>query len=407
MESDAETAMDSCDAPASQDDSSECGAESPARALRSREVSGKEQEDAGAQEEKGDELGENGGTVRRRARELEPQTALSASSALDVEDGPEDIATATVKDRPSESEVGNLDCGGQSTEDAHARREQILLGIVRQLRVQALEERSRAHDAAAKVLALEESAREVDSSKDGMGKPQGKFKQALQLEKQRSREMRKKRHQEAQVLSVQQKTDRALLEALEIREKAEAEAIAAKARHLAEAEVQARLEAEALARAEVAKVQIEVEELMHSRLNEIAEAEAAMKAQIQAELEAIRMQAEIEASVAKARAEEAKAQAHAELHAMKVRAEVEARVIKARAEAEVQETLADMEAKKLARQQAEAEELRAQAHAAAEAEQRAKVGAQRGAAALLRQAKELELKRVPHFLAETRTRTAI
>merc|ERR1719478_762486 len=91
-------------------------------------------------------------------------------------------------------------------------------------------------------------------------------KTALQLEKQRSNELRRKRNQAAQIQTLKDKAEREKLEAQAIREQAEQEVLMTKARLLAEAQVNAQAEAEA-----------KVKEAEYVKAELLAQAEAAAR----------------------------------------------------------------------------------------------------------------------------------
>mmetsp|Transcript_8762 Transcript_8762/g.24056 ORF Transcript_8762/g.24056 Transcript_8762/m.24056 type:complete len:862 (+) Transcript_8762:81-2666(+) len=307
---------------------------------------------------------------------------------------------ADVEDRDGETKPG------QSNE-APTRREQVLRKLVDQLRAQSKEEEGRANEAKAQREALEEQLRLVEGKASKTSKSQEK-KAALQLEKRQAAEMRKRRNQEQQLRHLKEKADEALQAAEKMREEAEAEAIAAKARHLAEAEVVAQREAEAFALAEAESVRVQTEELVQQRMHELAQAQAALEASAAAEAESLKAQAESEARNVQVLAEQMKVRVQQETHSMKIRAEVESRVIKARAEMEARDLKAAMEAERRAHLEAQAQEqaqadarakaeLAAQEEAAREAQKRVDLAAQKEASAALKRAKELEQQRAKQF----------
>jgi len=303
---------------------------------------------------------------------------------------------------------GEVSAKKSSTDDeSPSRREQVLRTLVDQLRAQSDDERRRALEANAQKQVLEQQLQAVAGTASKASKTQEK-KVALQLEKRQAAEMRKRRHQEQQLRQLKERADTELQAAERMREEAEAEAIAAKARHLAEAEVVAQCEAEAFALVEAERVRGQTEELVQQRMAELAQTQAALKAGAAAEAAEIAARAASDTLSVQALAEQMRAQTEAEVRSMKVRAEVESRVIKAKAQMEARDMKVAMEAERRtqleaqAREQAQAEaqaqaELATRETAAREAQRHAEVEAQREAAAALKRARELEQQRSRQF----------
>jgi len=287
----------------------------------------------------------------------------------------------------------------QRAHDAETLQLREEMQLVREAEQAALAAKAQAQDAEQKAREAEVRARELPivACEDVLGARENELQQqslrtaeikwALQLEKQRSAEYRKKRNQAVQMQSLKEKADRTLQEAREIKEQAEAEAFWVSAQLLAEAQQRAKSEAD---------VQVQV------GLQALAVAEAEMKARVDAEVQAAKYQAARDAmalkeeavAVARAEAEErarveveaAKSRAEADVLKLKTRAQIEANVIKARAKAEVRES-AEKDAERVRA------EVRAQEAAAVEREKQL----QREAASALKQAKVLEQQRAKKF----------
>eukprot|EP00746_Dinoflagellata_sp_MGD_P070457 gnl/MRDRNA2_/MRDRNA2_28847_c0_seq1.p1 gnl/MRDRNA2_/MRDRNA2_28847_c0~~gnl/MRDRNA2_/MRDRNA2_28847_c0_seq1.p1 ORF type:complete len:626 (-),score=234.78 gnl/MRDRNA2_/MRDRNA2_28847_c0_seq1:60-1937(-) len=241
------------------------------------------------------------------------------------------------------------------------------------------------------VLAAQAEAGQARTELDKLAKSGVDRKQALQMEKQRSNEVRRKRNQAAQIQAMMETAERHKLEAQALREEAEAEVLISKARLLAEAEANAQAETQARVREAELRAQAEMEakakEAEAVRAQLLAEAEAAaLLAQEQAKQEALALKAKAEAELQeqiKAEVEAAKSKADKEAQAVKEKALHDAIALKERAENQ----LKAREAR--AREEAAAEAERQAQEAAAEAERRA----QKEAAQAIKQAKMLQQAR--------------
>jgi len=224
-----------------------------------------------------------------------------------------------------------------------SRREAILRDVAAKLQQRARDAEAaaaaaKARESEARALAKTNTARHKCTRKD--------IKQVLQLEKQRAAALRKRRNQAAHVQSLTDKAARSLQEACEIREQAEAEAFAARARLVAQATEAAQSEAAMQARAEISKAQEEAEALKEEGL----QAKDEMEAQVQAEVNARKASAERDIQEMKQLAsEQMQAQADAIVQAAQAMAEQNARAVREKALADALSLKARVEAQMLAK----------------------------------------------------------
>jgi len=263
--------------------------------------------------------------------------------------------------KSSEDEVSDKEKSGA------ARREAILREVAVKLHRRARE----AEQAAAEAQGRADECQSLTFEKTGDLKCSRKdIKRALQLEKQRAAEIRKKRNQAAHVQAMKDKAARTLQEADRIREQAEADAVAVQAQLLARASETAQLEAEMRAKEEILKAEMEAAALKEEGFK----AKAEMEAHMQSELMALKSGAERDIQRMKQIAnEEVKAQAQAIVQAAHATAEEEARAVRERAFAHVCALKARVEAEMLKKADAHERATRAaveQARADAEAKVR-------------------------------------
>jgi hypothetical protein len=302
---------------------------------------------------------------------------LQEDSEVDVDSiAPAEVAEAKAEDFLPET-AGAEQCTQQAPAAKDpAKREEILRQIVSRLREQVAEANQAAGDARTQAQEAEVKAAEAEAAAArAAGAPSGTkatLRQARQAEKQMASELRKKRNQAARCQAIKERADKTLQEAQEIKERAEDEAIAIRARLLGEADLEARAAAEQQAGEEIARAQAEAEAMLREGSEKLALAWDEMRRQSKAEAEEARRAAEEEARAIRERAgSEARAlrdTVEEGICTMKVRAEVEAREF---AEAQAKEIKEKAMADAKALRARVAEQLQEKTRRAAEEERRA------------------------------------
>ncbi|CAK0888184.1 unnamed protein product [Prorocentrum cordatum] len=324
---------------------------------------------------------------------LEDEDEEDARSALDtsaLEEGPQhevgevgvdaDAPIEMTEDK-TEDLLPQAEGAEQCTPQAPAakdpsKREEILRQIVSRLQEQVAEANHAAGEARTQAQEAELKAAEAEAAAaKASGAPGGSkatLKQARQAEKQMASELRKKRNQAARCQAIKETADRTLREAQEIKERAEDEALAIRARLLGEADLEARAAAELRASEEIARAQAEAEFMLREGSEQLALAWEEMRRQARAEAEEARRAAEEEARAIRERAD-------SEARALRDTVREDVVTLKARAEAEARE-LAETQAREIkeramadakALRARAAEQLREKARRAAEEERRA------------------------------------
>jgi len=324
---------------------------------------------------------------------LEDEDEEDARSALDtsaLEEGPrhedgevgvDSHAPVEVTEDKAEDLLPQAEGAEQCAQQAPAakdptKREEILRQIVSRLQEQVAEANHAAGEARAQAQEAELKAAEAEAAAaKASGAPGGSkatLKQARQAEKQMASELRKKRNQAARCQAIKETADRTLREAQEIKERAEDEALAIRARLLGEADLEARAAAELRASEEIARAQAEAEFMLREGSEQLALAWEEMRRQARAEAEEARRAAEEEARAIRERAD-------SEARALRDTVREDVVTLKARAEAEARE-LAETQAREIkeramadakALRARAAEQLREKARRAAEEERRA------------------------------------
>jgi len=284
-----------------------------------------------------------------------------------------------------------------------AKRETILRNVAAQLQQRAREAEKEAAAANAKVDVMQSTAASPKYTRSDV-------KQALQIEKRRAAELRKKRNQAAHVQALQDKAKRALQEAKEIRDKAENEAAAVKVALLEGAYETAQSEAAVSAQQQIFFSLMEADALKQESLK----AKAEMDANVQSQMVAAKLHAKSEILQMMTAAEmEVKAQSHAMVQAAQAMADNKVCAAKEKALTDASNLMARVEEQMLLK--AEVEErsrlamleearVRAELQARKEAEcklqplaQKLQAQKRREATRGLKQAKELEQQRNKKF----------
>jgi len=224
------------------------------------------------------------------------------------------------------------------------RREDILREVVIKLRDQTRKVEQQAEQAKAWSREVEQKEAAQNQKKEALAR-----KQALQMEKQKAAQLRKERSAASHAQAVEEKADRALKEALAIREQAKNDAsISAH-----EASLVAQQQAEALIQAELLSTKVEAEALKLDGMEVVMQAER-VKAFAVAEAYALKAQAARDqafASATKAQAEAMSAEAECAAQLTRENAMQDAAALKARAFSQL---LQKVEIENQARQEAEA-----------------------------------------------------
>lgn len=256
-------------------------------------------------------------------------TTAGETTVSDLSDSADDSTEAGSPLRGTGEAQTDEQVAGSSTPkpaaDSHqgvdvAKREIIFRDIIVKLRNQT-------HQAQQAAIVAEKRAQQAETQVQSFDVSQSVHKKMLlHAERQRSMEQRKKRNQAIHCRGVKEKTEKVLLEANAIKERAEMEAAEIRARAVVDAQSAVLANDQSFTESQAIFVQDEIEELKRQTLN----AAASVKAEIEAQAQAVLIKAEMCANEMKQQASvDAALQAEVLVQVARSHAEQEAHCIKA------------------------------------------------------------------------------
>eukprot|EP00929_Paragymnodinium_shiwhaense_P005137 TRINITY_DN10669_c0_g1_i1.p1 TRINITY_DN10669_c0_g1~~TRINITY_DN10669_c0_g1_i1.p1 ORF type:complete len:838 (+),score=332.36 TRINITY_DN10669_c0_g1_i1:104-2617(+) len=298
-----------------------------------------------------------------------PCTSCAPSPAVVPVEAPE------VSPTPCEQKEAAID-EKPTVDSAAEKRQEIMKTLVATLRAQTLEAckaeaeaKEQAQKMAEKLKETQEAGRKSRSKSASAAK-----KEAIQAERQKAADLKKRRNQQLHLQALEEKAQRALAEAASVKEQAMDEAVLkqctleAEAAKTAQQLVQAELQKATQAGEALKRSALEAAELART---EAEEAAAALRKEAAAEVQAFREQ-ELQAAKAKIAAEReaAKEAAEAEAAAVKAKALADAKALKDRAEEQLKAKLSLEVAARKEMQRAKAEAEKEKQHKEAEERKR-------------------------------------